>query len=101
MTTQDQATTRDNVVAVLPSSLPERSRHPDPSAFRSSIARPPILLSTLQTTPRDFACKTSGQDGFAAFLSCRALSSPTTCRFVLALSELPTSASARPRLLCA
>ena len=26
--------------AVLPSSLPERSRHPDPSAFRSSIARP-------------------------------------------------------------
>jgi hypothetical protein len=28
------------VVVVLPSSLPERSRHPDPSAFRSSIARP-------------------------------------------------------------
>src|SRR5262252_2794236 len=29
-----------NVVVVLPSSLAERSRHPDPSAFRSSIARP-------------------------------------------------------------
>ena len=29
-----------SVVAVLPSSLPERSRHPVPSAFRSSIARP-------------------------------------------------------------
>ena len=28
------------VVVVLPSSLPERSRRPDPSAFRSSIARP-------------------------------------------------------------
>ena len=28
------------VVVVLPSSLPERSRHPDPSAFRSSMARP-------------------------------------------------------------
>jgi hypothetical protein len=28
------------VVVVLPSSLPERSRHPDPSVFRSSIARP-------------------------------------------------------------
>ncbi len=28
------------VVAVLPSSIPERSRHPVPSAFRSSIARP-------------------------------------------------------------
>src|SRR5258708_21699225 len=39
-TTQDRTTTRDNVVAVLPSSLPERSRHPVRSAFRSSIARP-------------------------------------------------------------
>src|ERR1700747_3227872 len=29
-----------SVVAVLPSSLPERSRHPVPSAFRSSIAQP-------------------------------------------------------------
>src|SRR5215472_8788249 len=29
-----------SVVAVLPSSLPERSRRPVPSAFRSSIARP-------------------------------------------------------------
>src|SRR5215472_4916711 len=28
------------VVAVLPSSIPERSQHPVPSAFRSSIARP-------------------------------------------------------------
>src|SRR5438132_13132434 len=37
------------VVAVLPSSLPERSRHPDPSAFRSSIARPtdtPVYASS-------------------------------------------------------
>src|SRR5690348_6142992 len=31
---------RDSVAAVLPSSISERSRHPDPSAFRSSIARP-------------------------------------------------------------
>src|SRR5207248_1053124 len=30
----------NRVVAVLPSSISERSRHPDPSAFRSSIARP-------------------------------------------------------------
>jgi hypothetical protein len=29
-----------SVAAVLPSSISERSRHPDPSAFRSSIARP-------------------------------------------------------------
>src|SRR6266851_4131125 len=30
----------NSVAAVLPSSISERSRHPDPSAFRSSIARP-------------------------------------------------------------
>jgi hypothetical protein len=29
-----------NAAAVLPSSISEGSRHPDPSAFRSSIARP-------------------------------------------------------------
>src|SRR5712692_4787078 len=40
--------------------------------------------------PRDIACKTRGQDGFAALLSRRALSSPTTCRFIPALSGLPT-----------
>src|ERR1700722_2659540 len=47
-------------------------------------------LSTLQAIPRDIACKTRGQDGFAAFLSCRALSSTTTCRFIPALFGLPT-----------
>ena len=35
-----------------------------------------------QPAPRDAACKTRGQDGFAILLSCRALSSPTTCRFI-------------------
>src|SRR6516164_3890028 len=44
----------------------------------------------LQALPRGVACKTRGQDGFAALLSCRALSSPTTCRFIPALSGLPT-----------
>ena len=39
-TTQDLTATRDNAAAVLPSSYSEWSRHPDPSAFRSSIARP-------------------------------------------------------------
>src|SRR5713226_7784214 len=31
---------RNSVAAMLPSSISEGSRHPDPSAFRSSIARP-------------------------------------------------------------
>src|SRR5262249_15960231 len=38
---------------------------------------------------RDVARKTRGQDGFAVLLSCRALSSPTTCRFIPALDVLP------------
>jgi len=36
-----------------------------------------------------------GQDGFAALLSCRALSSPTTCRFTPAHSGIPTSRDLR------
>ena len=58
----------NNVAAVLPSSYSERSRHPDPSAFRSSIAHR-YLWSTLQETPRDVSRKTRGQDGFATSFS--------------------------------
>src|SRR5438309_8610132 len=66
----------------------ERSRHPVPNGlFEAQSPRPPIPLSTLQAAPRGGACKTRGQDGFAALLSCRALSSPTTCRFIPAHSE--------------
>ena len=46
--------------------------------FEVQLPGPPIPLSTLQASPRDAACKTRGQDGFATLLSCRALSSPTT-----------------------
>src|SRR5262245_32342354 len=46
-------------------------------------------LSTLRATPHDGARKTQGQDGYAALLSCRALSSPTTFRFIPALAVLP------------
>jgi hypothetical protein len=59
--------------AVLPSSYSECSRHPDLRAFRSSIARPPMPLSTLQETPRDVPCKTRGQDGFATSIPVRLL----------------------------
>src|SRR5437879_8726779 len=47
-------------------------------------------------SPRDVPCKTRGQDGFAVLLSCRALSSPTTCRFIPAHSGWPTI---RPKCL--
>src|SRR5437879_1830535 len=40
---------RNSVAAVLPSSISERSRYPDPSAFRSSIA-PPTGTSGLRFT---------------------------------------------------
>src|SRR6266446_6621351 len=59
--------------------------------FAAQSPRPPMPLSTLQETSHDVPCKTRGQDGFATFLSCRALASPTTCRFIPALSGLPVT----------
>src|SRR5215831_10757235 len=79
------------VVVVLPSSLPERSRHPDPSVFRSSIARPTdtsvyASSGTSRCRPQD------SRPGWSrCLLSCRALSSPTTCRFSPAHSDIPTN----------
>jgi len=55
-------------------------RHLHPS-FRSSIPGPPVPLFTLRRPPRDHRRKTRGQDGSLS-LSCRALSSPTTYRFI-------------------
>src|SRR5258708_27495365 len=89
-TTQDRTTTRDNVIAVLPSSLPERSRHPDPSAFRSSIARPTDTSVYASSDTSRYRLQDSRPGWIRCFLSCRALSSPTTCRFIPALSVLPT-----------
>src|SRR5260370_2627800 len=65
-TTQDRTTTRDNVVAVLPSSLPERSRHPDPSAFRSSIARP--TDTSVYASSRTSRCRL--QDSSPGWIRC-------------------------------
>src|SRR5580704_14131772 len=39
-------------------------------------------LSTLRLTPRGVNRKTQGQDGVRFLLSCKALSSSTTCRFI-------------------
>jgi hypothetical protein len=80
-----------SVAAVLPSSLPERSRHPVPSAFRSSIARPtdtPVYASSDISQCR---LQDSRPGWIRCYLSCRALSSRTTCRFMPALSGLPTN----------
>ena len=54
----------NNVGVVLPSSYSERSRHPDPSAFR------PTSTSGLRFK-KDLAmsCKTRGQEGFASLQS--------------------------------
>src|SRR6266436_8556924 len=72
-----------------PGGLPARGgggrRRRGPAAVRRARVpgvRVAYPLSTLQPAPRDAACKTRGQDGFAILLSCRALSSPTTCRFI-------------------
>ena len=76
-----------NVVVVLPSSSRNGVGILYQRLFEAQQPRPLIPLSTLQATPRDAACKTPGQDGFATLLSCRALSSPTTRRFIPTLSE--------------
>ena len=79
-----------NVVVVLPSSLPERSRHPDPSVFRSSIARPTDTSVYASSATSRCHLQDSRPGWSRCLLSCRALSSPTTCRFTPAHSGWPT-----------
>src|SRR5215470_3355116 len=78
------------VVVVWPSSLPERSRHPDPSVFRSSIARPTDTSVYASSGTSRCRLQDSRPGWSRCLLSCRALSSPTTCRFTPAHSGLPT-----------
>ena len=54
-----------NVVDVLPSSSRNEVGILIHRLFAAQSPRPPMPLSTLQTTPRDVARKTRGQDGFA------------------------------------
>src|SRR5262249_52881758 len=60
-----------SVVVVLPSYTWERVGTLFCCLFEAQSPGPPMPLSTLQTVPRDAACKTRGQDGFAVLLSCR------------------------------
>jgi hypothetical protein len=50
--------------------------------FRSSIARPTNALAYASTETSRLNRKTQGQDGVRFLLSCKALSSSTTCRFI-------------------
>jgi hypothetical protein len=76
-----------NVATVLPSSDSEWSRHPDLRAFRSSIA-PPTDASVYASRNTSRCPLQDSRSGWIRyFLSCRALASPTTCRFSPALSE--------------
>jgi hypothetical protein len=71
--------------------LSEWSRHPVPSAFRSSIAGPTnaSVYASNDTSRRRPQGSRSGWIRY--FLSRRALSSPTTCRLIPALSEFTTT----------
>ena len=80
-----------NVGAVLPSSYSEWSQHPDLRAFRSSIA-PPTDASVYASRNTSRCSLQDSRSGWIRyFLSCRALASPTTCRFIPALSGLPVT----------
>src|SRR5947209_16692936 len=85
----ETATRENNAAAVLPSSSRNEVGILCHGLFEAQSPRPLIPLSTLRPPPRDDARKTQGQDGFAVLLSCRALSSPTTCRFSPAHSGWP------------
>src|SRR5262245_5325170 len=74
---------------VLPSPLRQKVGILKQRFFEAQSPGPPIPLSTLRAPPHDVARKTRGQYGFAVLLSCRALSSPTTCRFIPALDVKP------------
>src|SRR5271156_1228776 len=81
----------NNAAAVLPSSYSEWSRHPDLRAFRSSIA-PPTDASVYASRNTSRCSLQDSRSGWIRyFLSCRALASPTTCRFIPALSGLPVN----------
>jgi len=78
-----------SAAAVLPSSYSEWSRHPDLRAFRSSIA-PPTGASVYASRNTSRCPQQDSRSGWIRyFLSCRALASPTTCRFSPAHSGLP------------
>src|ERR1035437_9552512 len=84
-----------SAAAVLPSSYSEWSRHPDLRAFRSSIA-PPTDASIYASRNTSRCSRQDSRSGWIRyFLSCRALASPTTCRFIPAHSGLPVT---RPEL---
>src|ERR1022692_2575853 len=89
--TQDPTATRDCAAAVLPSSYSEWSRHPNLRAFRSSIA-PPTDASVYASRNTSRCPQQDSRPGWVRyFLSCRALASPTTCRFSPAHSGLPVT----------
>src|SRR5664279_2173778 len=80
-----------SVAAVLPSSHSEWSRRPDLRAFRSSMA-PPTDASVYASRNTSRCPQQDSRSGWIRyFLSCRALASPTTCRFIPAHSGLPVT----------
>src|SRR5450759_921459 len=86
-----------SAAAVLPSSYSEWSRHPDLRAFRSSIA-PPTGASVYASSDTSRCPPQDSRSGWIRyFLSCRALASPTTCRFSPAHSGLPVTREERAR----
>src|SRR5262245_66346743 len=74
---------------VLPSPLRQKVGILKQRFFEAQSPGPRIPLSTLRAPPHDATRKTRGQDAFAVLLSCRAFSSPTTCRFIPALDVIP------------
>src|SRR5215475_180454 len=76
----------------------EQSRHPDPSVFRSSIARPTDTSVYASSVTSRCHLQDSRPGWSRCLLSCKALSSPTTCRFTPAHSDIPTTRQLKENL---
>jgi hypothetical protein len=79
-TTPGLTRTRDDVPSSVAFPIGAHGRRPI-CVFRSSIPGPSMPLSMLHPVPHGTQRKTRGQDG-SLLLSCGALSSPTTRRFI-------------------
>jgi hypothetical protein len=85
-TTPSLTATRDlSLLASVAFPQTAKGRHPD-RCFRSSIPCPPIPLSTLRPVNLTAPKARLGARMESLLLSCRALSSPTICRFIPALA---------------
>ena len=87
-TTQGQLAARDSATSRVAFPVGETVGVPGSKPFRSSIARPTDALVYASTHTSRCQSQDSGSRWSRSLLSCGALSSPTTCRFIPAHPQI-------------